>query len=242
MKKVIFSFTLICYSLSGKTSIVDAYQHIPTSENHTNLLNTPSIINSVVPPTVSDLLDVPAATSNTDPISTVEAVINNPTDTLAAVTMPDVVATVIDLLDSSAVTKSMKEKASTDRLPLVSTLPNLENIGIPDLLSIPNAVENLPALAIAGALPDEVLAIENVISNELKSNVKHKEIICYKKVVGDITYFIFVPNTQKNYLSDAYQTIIELVSAISAKLQEYFAKNNAESSTAVEDSAPSITE
>ena len=222
-------------------SIIDAYQHIPTPENHTNLLDTPAILDSVVPPALSDILDVPTAVSNIDSTSTVETV-TNPTDTLTAVTMPDIVATVVDLLDSSAVTQSLEKRTSTGRLPLISTLPNLENTAIPDLTSIPNAVENLPVLAVAGALPDEVTTIENVISNEL-NNAKHKEIICYKKIADDITYFIFVPNTQKNYLSDAYETIIELLSAINTKLQEYFAKNNTESSTVVqEESAPSITE
>ena len=245
MKKIIFSFTLICYSLSGRTNIVDAYHNIPTQSNTNTLINNVPLTNPTIPPVVANILDIPAIVPAIDP-GTIVDVISNPTDSLPAITMPDIVSTVVNVITNP--TNSVNGLTTPDivgtvvdilpknRFPLVNTLPNLDSIlSVPDLATIPNITDNLPALAITDALPTDVLVIEDIITNELLNNVKHEKINCYKKTVDNITYFIFVPHVQKGYFSESYQTIIELIANISSKLQEYFGQTAAQPTIAADE-------
>lgn len=225
MKRLIFSCTIVCFSLLGKgRGIADAYNNIPTKPHATNILhNAEALANTNSVPSLPLIETVPVVNN---PVETVSQIATSITNNIAEQNPVADTTQALPSIDLTTVTNVLPELRLLNLVPL---LPANDIVPLEDITQIPNIVSGSPVLVVTNLLPTDLSTVETIIQEELK---KTDVVACYKTTAQNKAYLIFAPkSTYKNPLYSVYETIITLVSAISDKLQVLFEKNQSEVDT-----------
>lgn len=222
MKKLIFSCTLVCFSLLGKgRGIAEAYNNIPTKPHVNNILHSTE----------------PLSNTNGLPLIETISIVNNPVETVSEIetlitsdiTQQNPIANTIPAAPSIDLTTVTNVLPELHPLKLQPLIPANDIVPLEDITQIPNIVLGSPVLVVTNLLPTDLSTVETIIQEELN---KTDVVACYKTTAQNKAYLIFAPKaTYKNPLYSVYETIITLVSIISDKLQLLFEKNQSEIET-----------